>query len=70
MGLPNKDEVKGKFNQAKGTVEEKVGRTTNDPDMVQKSQDDKAAGKAQEAFGTARRKVGDAVKEVGDAIRK
>ena len=70
MSLPNKDEVKGKFNQAKGAVEEKVGRATNDPDMVQKSQDDKAGGKAQEAFGTARRKVGGAIKDVGDAIRK
>jgi len=70
MGLPNKDEVKGKFKQAKGTVEEKMGRATNDPEMVQRSKDDKAAGKTQEAFGTARRKVGDAIKDVGDAIRK
>ena len=70
MSLPNRDEIKGKFDQAKGAVKEKVGRATNDPDMVQQSQDDKAIGKAREAFGTARRKVGDAVKDVGDAIRK
>ena len=26
MGLPNKDEVEGKFDQAKGAVKENVGR--------------------------------------------
>jgi uncharacterized protein YjbJ (UPF0337 family) len=70
MSMPNKDEVKGKFRKAKGTVKEKVGRATNDPDMVQESEDDKAAGRTQETFGKARRKVGDAIKDVGDAIRK
>ena len=70
MGIPNKDEVKGKLRRAKGTVKEKVGRATNDPDMVQESKDDKAAGRTQETFGKARRKVGDAIKDVGDAIRK
>ena len=70
MSIPNKDEVRGKFRQAKGSVKEKVGRATNDPDMVQKSKDDKAAGRTQETLGKARRKVGDAIKDVGDAIRK
>ena len=70
MSIPNKDEVKGKLRRAKGSVKEKVGRATNDPDMVQESKDDKAAGRTQETFGKARRKVGDVIKDVGDAIRK
>ncbi|MFY9553132.1 MAG: CsbD family protein [Blastocatellia bacterium] len=70
MGLPNKDEMKGKYKQAKGDVKEKLGRATNDPSMVRDSQDDKAAGRTQETFGKAKRKVGDAIKDVGDAIRK
>ncbi|HSB11208.1 MAG TPA: CsbD family protein [Blastocatellia bacterium] len=70
MGIPNKDEVKGKVNRVKGEVKERIGRATNDPDLIQRSQDDKAAGRAQETFGKARRKVGDAVKDVGEAIRK
>lgn len=70
MGLPNKDEVAGKFDQAKGAVKENVGRATNDPDMEAEGQADRAGGKAQEGFGTAKRKVGDAVKDAGDAIRK
>jgi len=35
MSIPNKDEIKGKFNQAKGEVKEKFGRATNDPELVQ-----------------------------------
>jgi len=68
MSLPNKDEVKGKFKQAKGAVKDRVGRATNDPEMIRESQDDKAEGEVQEGFGTARRKVGDAVKDIGKAI--
>lgn len=70
MGLPNKDEVKGKFRDAKGDIKEGLGRATNDPDLVREGQDDQAAGNTQETFGKARRKVGDAIKDVGDAIRK
>ena len=70
MGIPNKDEVKGKFREAKGTVKEKVGRAVNDPEMIQDAQNEKSAGRAQETVGKARRKVGDAIKDVGDAIRK
>jgi len=70
MSIPNKDEMKGKFREAKGGVKEKVGRATNDPDMIKEARDDKATGQAQETFGKARRKVGDAIRDVGDAIRK
>ena len=68
MSIPNKDEVEGKFKQAKGSVKEKVGRVTNDPDLIEESQDDKVTGEVQETFGTARRKVGDSVKDIGKAI--
>jgi uncharacterized protein YjbJ (UPF0337 family) len=70
MGLPNKDEVKGTFREAKGEVKEKVGRATNDPDLIDESKGDQAAGRTQKTFGKAKRKVGDAIKDVGDAIRK
>lgn len=70
MALPNKDEVRGKFRKAKGNIKEKVGRATNDPELIRESRDDKAAGRGQEAFGKARRKVGEVVEDVGEAIRK
>jgi len=70
MGLPNEDEVKGKFDQAKGSVKETVGRATNDRDLETEGQADKAGGDIREGFGTARRKVGEAIEDIGDAIRK
>lgn len=70
MGLPNKDEVKGKFDQAKGAVKENVGRAINDRDMEAEGAADRAGGHMREGFGTARRKVGEAIEDVGEAISK
>lgn len=70
MGLPNKDEVEGKFDQAKGSVKETVGRAINDRDLEDEGRGDRTGGKVQEGFGTARRKVGDAIEDIGDAIGK
>ncbi len=70
MGLPNKDELEGKFDQAKGGVKETVGRATNDRDLEAEGQADRAGGNIREGFGTAKRKVGEAVEDIGDAIKK
>ncbi|HEY0320745.1 MAG TPA: CsbD family protein [Pyrinomonadaceae bacterium] len=70
MGLPNKDEVEGKFDQAKGAVKENVGHAVGDDEMEAEGGADRAGGKLQEGYGEVKRKVGDAVKDVGDAIRK
>ncbi|MBC8030915.1 MAG: CsbD family protein [Pyrinomonadaceae bacterium] len=70
MGLPNNDEIEGKFDQAKGSVKETVGRVVNDRDLEDEGQADRAGGKVQEGFGTARRKVGEAIEDLGDAIGK
>ncbi len=70
MGLPNKDELEGKFDQAKGSVKETVGRVTNDRDLETEGEADRAGGKVQEGFGTAKRKVGEAIEDIGEAISK
>ncbi|MDT4952814.1 MAG: hypothetical protein QOH63_1821 [Acidobacteriota bacterium] len=70
MGLPNKDEVEGKFDQAKGAVKENVGRAVNDKETESEGAADRAGGKLQEGYGTAKRKVGEAIEDVGDAIKK
>jgi uncharacterized protein YjbJ (UPF0337 family) len=70
MGLPNKDEVKGKFDQAKGSAKETVGRAVNDRDLEQEGQADQAGGDLREGFGTARRKVGEAIEDIGESVRK
>jgi uncharacterized protein YjbJ (UPF0337 family) len=70
MGLPNRDEVEGKLDRAKGSVKETVGRVANDPDLEAEGNADRTKGQVQEGFGTARRKVGEAVEDVGKSIRK
>ncbi|MCU1266992.1 MAG: hypothetical protein JWM21_3310 [Acidobacteria bacterium] len=70
MSLPNKDEIKGKFDQVKGEIKEKAGHAFNDPDLESEGTTDRAGGEIREGFGTARRKVGDAFEDIGDAVRK
>ena len=70
MGLPNKDEVEGKFDQAKGSVKENVGSAIGDREMEAEGEADQVKGDLQEGYGEAKRKVGDAIKDVGDAIRR
>ena len=68
MGLPNRDEMEGKFDQAKGAVKENVGRAVNDRDMETEGAADRAGGNLQEGYGTARRKTGEAIEDVGKAV--
>jgi uncharacterized protein YjbJ (UPF0337 family) len=70
MGLPNRDEFEGKFDQAKGKTKETVGRALNDQDLENEGSADHAGGKVQEGFGKAKRKVGEAIEDVGDAIKR
>jgi uncharacterized protein YjbJ (UPF0337 family) len=70
MGLPNRDELEGKLDQAKGSVKETVGRATNDRDLEAEGSADRTGGKVQEGFGTAKRKVGEAIEDIGESIRK
>jgi uncharacterized protein YjbJ (UPF0337 family) len=70
MGLPNKDEMEGKWDQAKGTVKENVGRALDDRDLETEGQADRAGGNLQEGFGTARRKVGEAIEDIGEDISR
>ena len=70
MSLPNKDEMEGKFDQAKGKIKETAGRALNDRDLKNEGSADRAKGNVQETYGNAKRKVGDAVKDLGDKIRK
>jgi len=68
MGLPNSDEVEGKFDHAKGDVKETVGRALNDRDLEREGRADQAEGSIQEGFGKAKRKVGEAIEDIGKKI--
>ena len=70
MGLPNRDEMEGKLDQAKGSVKETVGRAVDDRDLEAEGSADRAGGKVQEGFGTAKRKVGETIEDIGESIRK
>ncbi len=70
MSLPNKDEVKGKLDQAKGAVKENVGRAIGDKEMEGEGAADRAGGNIREGYGEAKHSVGDAIKDVGDAVKK
>lgn len=70
MGLPNRDELEGKFDQAKGATKETVGRAVDDRDLEAEGDAERTGGKVQESFGKARRKVGEAIEDIGESVRK
>ena len=70
MGLPNRDEMEGKWDQAKGKTKETIGHAVDDPELVDEGHADHTSGKVEEGFGKTRRKVGEAIEDVGDAISR
>ena len=70
MGTPNRDEIEGKYEQAKGSVKEGFGRITGDEEMEAEGAGDKLKGDLQEGWGGTKRKVGDMLEHAGDAINK
>ena len=70
MGLPNRDEVEGKFDQVKGKAKEGIGRAIDDRDLEAEGRAENTKGDVKEGFGKARRKVGEAIEDVGDAIKR
>jgi uncharacterized protein YjbJ (UPF0337 family) len=70
MGLPNKDEMEGKLDQAKGAAKKGVGRVLDDSELQDEGETDRLGGHVQEKFGKARRKIGEVVEDVGDEIAR
>lgn len=64
----NKDEVRGKSDQVKGKVKEKIGNLTDNEDLRDEGVADQAAGDVEEGVGKGRRKVGEALNDLGDKI--
>jgi uncharacterized protein YjbJ (UPF0337 family) len=57
----NKDQVKGRVEQAKGSVKEGVGKATNNPNLRDEGTADKVTGKTQATYGDAKQKIKNAV---------
>jgi uncharacterized protein YjbJ (UPF0337 family) len=51
MKPSTKDEVAGNFHEVKGTVKEKAGQVTNNPNLQGEGRDEKTGGKVQEKIG-------------------
>jgi len=51
MNQSTKDEIKGNMHVAKGTVKEKAGQVTNNPNLTADGQNEKLAGKVQKKVG-------------------
>ena len=58
----NKDQVKGRVEEAKGSMKEATGKVVGNRDLEAEGKVDKAVGKTQADFGDAKAKVKDAVK--------
>jgi uncharacterized protein YjbJ (UPF0337 family) len=46
-----KDEIAGRIHEVKGTIKEKVGQLTNDPDLEGEGIGEKIAGKVEKRIG-------------------
>lgn len=65
---PNKDEVEGKVEQAKGWVKDKAGEVTGNKDLEAEGEAERAGGKTQETWGKVKHTVGDALEDIADSV--
>lgn len=70
MGIPNSEEVKGKYEAAKGVVKEKIGQVIDDKEMEHRGAAERDAGDVRNQVGKIKRKVGEAIEDVGRFVRK
>jgi len=70
MAIFNNDEVKGKWEQVKGTVKDKLGEIAGDTDLEAEGEVQRAGGEAEEGWGKVKRRVSDAIEDVADAVNR
>ena len=57
----NKDQVKGRVEEAKGSIKQSTGKVVGNADLEAEGAIDKAAGKAQAGYGDAKEKIKKAI---------
>ena len=67
---PNDDEIRGKIDEAAGTVKQHIGRATGDPELEDEGTGQRIGGNIESGVGKARRKVGEAVRDAGNKLGK
>jgi uncharacterized protein YjbJ (UPF0337 family) len=58
MKPSTENEIAGKVHEVKGTIKEKVGQLTNDPDLEAEGTGEKIGGKVQEKIGQVKKVLG------------
>ena len=58
MKPSTENEIAGKVHEVKGTIKEKVGELTNDPDLEGEGIGEKIAGKVQKKIGQVEKALG------------
>lgn len=60
----NKDQVKGRVEEAKGAVKQTTGKVVGNKDLEARGAVEKAAGKTEAGFGDAKEKVKGAIDKI------
>ena len=60
----NKDQVKGRVEEAKGNIKETTGKVTGNRDLEAEGTLDKATGRAQASYGDAKEKLKDVIDKI------
>jgi uncharacterized protein YjbJ (UPF0337 family) len=58
MKPSTEDEIAGKVHEVKGTIKQKVGKLSNDPDLEGEGIGEKIAGKVQKNIGKVEKALG------------
>jgi uncharacterized protein YjbJ (UPF0337 family) len=66
----NKDQIKGRVNEAAGEVQEQAGKLINSPEQQAKGHAREQAGKVQKNYGDMKDTVTDAKEDLKDELRK
>lgn len=66
----DREELKGKAEQAKGDVKKTVGRATDNPRLEGEGAMDKATGEIREGVGKIKREARDTLRDVNDAFEE
>ena len=70
MGMPNRDEVKGKYEATVGAFKEKVGHVIDNKEMEHQGAAERDAGDVRHQVGKIKRKVGETIEDIGKFVRK
>lgn len=70
MRAPNRDEVRGKIDEAAGTVKEHIGRASGDPNLEDEGASQRIGGNIESGVGKAKRKISEGLDDLGNKLNR